>query len=389
MGVAKGITLTEPIFVLRGQNNDVFDELREVRDPALLTNWVFWNFWKRRHFPYKTIEEGQTLYLVDTKAREIGAELRVSAVARVQYEDPQVPYRVLEQSFGIGSEAAETGLDRREMPIPGYLLAVAVDPVAYLGTPIELDWSKVGGRAGWAAWRTVLESDHASQGAKAALRGLPAEGRPPAAKSYPVDLGAVGELDPIPRAPRHPTPAVARRVRSRAQGRCEMVGCDAPAEHLDHIYPWAHGGNSDFANLQWLCARHNLQKSDRIPETFTAEQLWLRYVSDLGDETITIGNDLAAHEIRTRNSTYDLVVDGDVLLLTKRGSRDVFVEAFDGMESVVANVGDGRRIEIQGNPECEEPLFTSSPVEDIKPVEPSVALARIGRRVGDTITLGG
>ena len=53
-------------------------------------------------------------------------------------------------------------------------------------------------------------------------------------------------------------------VWKRDGGRC--VECNATDElHFDHDLPWAKGGTSiTEANVQLLCARHNLQKSDQI-----------------------------------------------------------------------------------------------------------------------------
>ena len=53
-------------------------------------------------------------------------------------------------------------------------------------------------------------------------------------------------------------------VWQRDGGKC--VECGAIDElHFDHDLPWAKGGTSiTEANVQLLCARHNLQKSDRI-----------------------------------------------------------------------------------------------------------------------------
>lgn len=50
----------------------------------------------------------------------------------------------------------------------------------------------------------------------------------------------------------------------RDRGQC--VECGATDElHFDHDLPWAKGGTSiTETNVQLLCARHNLQKSDRI-----------------------------------------------------------------------------------------------------------------------------
>ena len=53
-------------------------------------------------------------------------------------------------------------------------------------------------------------------------------------------------------------------VWKRDGGKCRT--CDATTGlHYDHILPYAKGGRSDAAvNIQILCARHNLQKSDKI-----------------------------------------------------------------------------------------------------------------------------
>jgi 5-methylcytosine-specific restriction endonuclease McrA len=53
-------------------------------------------------------------------------------------------------------------------------------------------------------------------------------------------------------------------VWKRDGGRCRL--CDAADElHFDHIVPFSRGGTSLTAdNVQLLCARHNLRKSDHI-----------------------------------------------------------------------------------------------------------------------------
>ena len=53
-------------------------------------------------------------------------------------------------------------------------------------------------------------------------------------------------------------------VWKRDGGRC--VICGATDElHFDHVVPYSKGGTSLVAeNIQLLCARHNIQKRDRI-----------------------------------------------------------------------------------------------------------------------------
>lgn len=53
-------------------------------------------------------------------------------------------------------------------------------------------------------------------------------------------------------------------VLNRDLARC--VKCGSPDMlHFDHILPYSKGGSSvSVENIQILCARHNLEKSDRI-----------------------------------------------------------------------------------------------------------------------------
>lgn len=57
---------------------------------------------------------------------------------------------------------------------------------------------------------------------------------------------------------------VKRRVWARDRGRCTQCG-STDNLHFDHVIPYSRGGSSLTAqNIQLLCARHNLQKRDRI-----------------------------------------------------------------------------------------------------------------------------
>jgi 5-methylcytosine-specific restriction endonuclease McrA len=83
-------------------------------------------------------------------------------------------------------------------------------------------------------------------------------------------IAVEGEEDfsaPVPRVPQRrriiPTP-VKLEVWKRDEGKCVRCGADDEL-HFDHVIPYAKGGSSITAeNVQLLCARHNLQKSDRI-----------------------------------------------------------------------------------------------------------------------------
>ncbi len=58
--------------------------------------------------------------------------------------------------------------------------------------------------------------------------------------------------------------AVKVEVWKRDKGQCRTCS-ETTGLHYDHILPFSKGGRSDDArNIQILCARHNLQKSDKI-----------------------------------------------------------------------------------------------------------------------------
>lgn len=57
---------------------------------------------------------------------------------------------------------------------------------------------------------------------------------------------------------------VKRQVWDRDNGKCQECGAEDNL-HFDHILPYSKGGTSLMAeNIQLLCARHNLSKSDKI-----------------------------------------------------------------------------------------------------------------------------
>lgn len=59
-------------------------------------------------------------------------------------------------------------------------------------------------------------------------------------------------------------PSVKLEVWKRDQGRCTKCG-SSDNLHFDHIIPFSRGGTSlEARNIQLLCARHNIMKSDRL-----------------------------------------------------------------------------------------------------------------------------
>jgi len=59
-------------------------------------------------------------------------------------------------------------------------------------------------------------------------------------------------------------PQVKLAVWKRDKGKCVICG-SSDNLHFDHIIPYSRGGSSLVAeNIQLLCARHNIEKRDKI-----------------------------------------------------------------------------------------------------------------------------
>jgi ATP adenylyltransferase len=75
------------------------------------------------------------------------------------------------------------------------------------------------------------------------------------------------ELDPVPDSIRY-------EVLRRASGKCELCGCSSKERplHVNHIIPRSKLGSNDIENLQALCEKCNLAKSNRDTTDFRQTQ---------------------------------------------------------------------------------------------------------------------
>ena len=73
----------------------------------------------------------------------------------------------------------------------------------------------------------------------------------------------------ITKKSRDPSLRVRYRVLTRDNYSCKLCG-NSPAKdlgiklHIDHVVPWSKGGETNIENLQTLCDRCNLGKSDLL-----------------------------------------------------------------------------------------------------------------------------
>ena len=84
-------------------------------------------------------------------------------------------------------------------------------------------------------------------------------------KLIPVELGNTRNIPSFAAGPSRFIPSsVKQEVWLRDGGKCRQCGATTEL-HFDHDLPFSKGGTSLMAeNIQLLCARHNLEKSDKI-----------------------------------------------------------------------------------------------------------------------------
>lgn len=80
-----------------------------------------------------------------------------------------------------------------------------------------------------------------------------------------VQLNEMPKNVPTKRGPRNINWRLRALVLMRDGGRCQLCGAEAKDGaklHIDHVIPWANGGDTKLANLQVLCEVCNIGKSN-------------------------------------------------------------------------------------------------------------------------------
>lgn len=83
-----------------------------------------------------------------------------------------------------------------------------------------------------------------------------------------VQLSEMPAIAPTKRGPRNINWRLRALVLMRDGGRCQLCGAEAKDGaklHVDHVIPWANGGETKLANLQVLCEVCNIGKSNVEP----------------------------------------------------------------------------------------------------------------------------
>jgi predicted restriction endonuclease len=82
------------------------------------------------------------------------------------------------------------------------------------------------------------------------------------------DIEISSSLNSSHKTPRNINWRLRALVLMRDSARCQLCGAtpqDGSKLHVDHIFPWSEGGETVVENLQILCDRCNIGKSDVIP----------------------------------------------------------------------------------------------------------------------------
>jgi len=101
-------------------------------DAAEMGKNLWFNMWQRRLWPYKELDEGDTLYWYDTKEQAIVWRSRVVQVERFEYANKDDVRKRFQASFGL-DDLNDAYFDKSKDQ--GYCLAYKVDSLARLDVP--------------------------------------------------------------------------------------------------------------------------------------------------------------------------------------------------------------------------------------------------------------
>jgi hypothetical protein len=203
---------------------------------------LWFNMWQRRLWPYKELDEGDTLYWFDTKEQAIVWRSRVAQVERFEYANKDEVKERFKFSFGL-VDLNDTYFDKAKDQ--GYCLAYKVDSLVRLNVtkPAEIKFPMEG-------WLRCNDED-----AAAWLKNLPTPVSPdgPSANELlqtttqvaetgyfsPASLNDEREKKLREIVKRRGQPDFRNKLIAAYSGRCAVTGCDAVAAlEAAHIVPY-------------------------------------------------------------------------------------------------------------------------------------------------------
>jgi hypothetical protein len=208
---------------------------------------MFFQLWQVRADPFNVLEEGDTLWWVDQRTREVRWQMTVRNVRRSQCASIDSAREYLRRWFGVFpgdlSDYKSDGSFKN-----GWLLAWENEVVSAVGITLP-----DGVRLGRNGFRRLDDDERVQLGLR------PSRRRP----LRPVEPLDDQELLGRPRERAIPM-EIARQVWLRDGRTCRQCSDTLGPFHLDHVYPWSKGGPHTLENLQVLCAPCNLTKAARV-----------------------------------------------------------------------------------------------------------------------------
>lgn len=246
-------------------------------DAAGMADKLWFNMWERRLWPYKELEEGDTLYWYDTTEQAIVWRSRVTQVERFEYASKEEVRKRFQVAFGENNlndpyfDAASN---------QGYCIAYKVDSLVRLTVPKPADY-----RFPQGGWLRCSDED-----ANEWLKKLPAFESPDGPSAVELSKAATQVADNGYFSPaslkderekklreiveRRGQPDFRNKLIATYGGRCAVTGCDAVAAlEAAHIIPYTGPQSNHVTNGLLLRADiHTLFDLDLIriePDSLT------------------------------------------------------------------------------------------------------------------------
>jgi hypothetical protein len=212
-------------------------------DAGEMDEKLWFNMWQRRLWPYKELDEGDTLYWYDTKELAIVWRSRVVQVERFEYANKDQVLKRFQVSFGL-DDLNDAYFDKAKDQ--GYCLAYKVDSLARLDVPKPAEFKFP--MEGWlrcsdddaAAWLKNVAGNASPDGPSTAELLKTTTQVAETGYFSPASLNDERQKKLREIVERRGQPDFRNKLIAAYSGRCAVTGCDAVAAlEAAHIVPYS------------------------------------------------------------------------------------------------------------------------------------------------------